>query len=394
MFTNLAVVLPAIVHLRSGAAAESAAAMAVQATDESPGARSPSASPEASTTPTSAPPVDPASAPPPCVPVPCIDEEHAEFGNRTLKGHTFLYPQLIPSAFVTSFVGIRGGIRNYTVDNLPTDVPDHPSIKLELFGLGIGIELGIKLTDWLSVEAVGGGRTLIGSNVPALVYNGATYAYEGRLGFLFRLLRLESSGTQVGARIGAGYSSGVVTSLAPLLRATNQPIAVEDVVDGNIGQLIKTNIQTLDVRGSLVGAQAFGDMFGLQLEVALSRYEFRVEPYDFATNTRLENNRGLFEFDVGAAFSVDLAPRIKFLPLAAMVEYQMVNAPATTQLVASTGTDTFHNLAAGIYWSGQRHLQLGLIGQIQLGLAPLQTNVGESSRPTSDTTSLVLRYVW
>ncbi|AKV04054.1 hypothetical protein AKJ09_10717 [Labilithrix luteola] len=328
------------------------------------------------------------------MPVPCIDEEHAEFGNRTLKGHTFLYPQLIPSAFVTSFVGIRGGIRNYTVDNLPTDVPDHPSIKLELFGLGIGIELGIKLTDWLSVEAVGGGRTLIGSNVPALVYNGATYAYEGRLGFLFRLLRLESSGTQVGARIGAGYSSGVVTSLAPLLRATNQPIAVEDVVDGNIGQLIKTNIQTLDVRGSLVGAQAFGDMFGLQLEVALSRYEFRVEPYDFATNTRLENNRGLFEFDVGAAFSVDLAPRIKFLPLAAMVEYQMVNAPATTQLVASTGTDTFHNLAAGIYWSGQRHLQLGLIGQIQLGLAPLQTNVGESSRPTSDTTSLVLRYVW
>lgn len=391
MFTSLAVVLPVIVQLGWGAAAGSAAARAVQATDESPGATVPSAPSSTSTAqPT---PIEPASAPPPCVPVPCIDDEHAEFGNRTLKGHTFLYPSLIQSTFVTSYVGIRGGIRNYTVNNLPTDTPDQRQINLELLGLGINVEAGIKLTDWLGIEVVGGGRTLIGSNVPALVYNGATYAYDTRLGFLFRILRLENSGTQIGARIGAGFSSGVVTSLAPLLIA-KPGLVVQDVVDGNFGQAIKTNIQTLDVRGALVGAQAFGDMFGLQLSVAISRYDFRVSPFDLATNTRVENNRGLFEFDFGAAFTFDLAPRVKYVPLAVMVEYEMLNAPATTQLVADTGTDTFHNLAAGIYWSGERHLQLGIIGQLQLGLTPLQTTVGESSRPTSKSSSLVLRYVW
>lgn len=394
MFTSLAVVLPVIVQLLrggSGVAAGNAAAMAVQATDETPGATSPSVPSPTSTTPS--PPVEPASAPPPCVPIPCTDDEHAEFGNRTLKGHTFLYPLLIQSTFVTSYFGIRGGIRNYTVDNLPTETVEQRRINLELLGLALGLEAGIKLTDWLGLEVVGGGRTLIGSNVPALVYNGASYAYEGRLGFLFRILRLEKSGTQIGARIGGGFSSGVVTSLAPLLLA-RPGLVVQDVVDGNFGQMIKTNIETLDIRGALVGAQAFGDMFGLQLSVALSRYDFRVSPYDFATNTRVENNRGLFEFDFGAAFTFDLAPRVKYIPLATMVEYQMINAPATTQLVADTGTDTFHNLVAGIYWSSQRHLQLGILGQLQLGLTPLHTSVGESSRPTSKSSSLVLRYVW
>lgn len=73
------------------------------------------------------------------------DEPLPKWGDRTLAGHTFIAPQIAPSGFVTTHVGIRQGV-------LFRRVPDYPlgpfgSLTLMQVGADEFLDLGLKLSD-------------------------------------------------------------------------------------------------------------------------------------------------------------------------------------------------------------------------------------------------------
>lgn len=275
---------------------------------------------------------------------------------------------------------------------MPDVVVGTRRFDLNLVGVAEGLDLGLKLTDWFGLQLTGGGRAIVGSNVPALVYDGATYAYEGRLAAVFRLMRLRSTGTQLSASISGAYGQGQVVSLAPLLDAPDANVALQTLVDGNFGNALRTPFRHVDGRVSLLFAQAFGKLLSLQAAAAVGRHTIRVEPFDTVTGTRASLDTGGFQYLGGVALGIDAGPL--HVPVGGLVEYSVTRQPGTATLVPSSMLETVHRAAAGVYFTGSRHLQTGVSVTWEGGLARIRTEDGESGRPDSKSAQFVLRYVW
>src|SRR5689334_7961825 len=66
-------------------------------------------------------PISPAVPPvPPLVPELPHRASDDDFGDRTLKGHTFLYPAFFDSAFVATYIGVRAELRFLNVPDVAT----------------------------------------------------------------------------------------------------------------------------------------------------------------------------------------------------------------------------------------------------------------------------------
>lgn len=48
----------------------------------------------------------------PCYDPPSTGDREEEWANRTMKGHTFLYPTLLDTSFVASYIGVRAGVNS------------------------------------------------------------------------------------------------------------------------------------------------------------------------------------------------------------------------------------------------------------------------------------------
>jgi len=124
----------------------------------------------------------PANAPPsPSCPGQCDGAE------RILKGHQFMYPSFVASPIVATNLGIRIRTGDLSAKNAPTAVGLR---DIEALTLAEALDLGVKITDWFGLFVTGGVRSVIGSNLSALTYAGATYDVGGRGGVIFRLFRL------------------------------------------------------------------------------------------------------------------------------------------------------------------------------------------------------------
>ncbi len=106
---------------------------------------------------------------------------------------------------------------------------------------------------------------LLGSNLPGVVYSGATYEVMGEGGLILRLLRIDSTGTQISLRASGAYSNGQSFSLFPLLTQAAAP-TVRTVLQGDLGSLVRTPVDEWDVRGDVAVAQALGSCFSLQAQ--------------------------------------------------------------------------------------------------------------------------------
>jgi hypothetical protein len=51
-------------------------------------------------------------------------------------------------------------------------------------------------------------------------------------------------------------------------------------------------------------------------------------------------------------------------------------------------------LGLGVYYTGRHDLQLGVVGAVELGLAPVQIDGGESGSPIAEDIRLSMRYIW
>lgn len=306
--------------------------------------------------------------------------------NRSVGDHSFIFPALVDSAFVATYVGIRLRVASFDMPNLPTDFGN---LHISALNVAEGLDVGFRIVDILGVWATFGARTFIATNAKSLVYEGATFDYGGNAGAILRLLRNEKSGTQLALRGSFGLSKGQVSSLAGLFPTTDTSVEIANVVDS---QLLRTPIHETNFGGSLAVAQSLSAMFGLQASVGLGWSSLTFEPYDVTTGARAEKHRRGLTYQGGVAVSCDFMA-VRF-PLALMAEYRLSRQTSNPGAVRTTELSSISGLYGGVYYSGRPNLQLGVGGGVDLGLAPGTTRFGNSDAPRLISGQLILRYVW
>lgn len=366
--------------------------------------------PAASPAPVTAPPLETPATPPPATEPPTTTpatttttttttteppatDDHADFegtptqgGRRVLKHHVFIAPATFGSSFVTTHIGVRARVGTTIAPNLPTNTG---SFDIETTTLAETLDFGLKVTDWLGLFVTGGVRTLIGSNLRALVYDGATYDLGGQGGLLARLVHSERSGTQLSLRAMAGYTSGRVATLLPVFE---QAIPGGDPFKGELSDAVRTPFTTFNYGAGFAFAQSFGRLFGLQAYAGLGGGSLSADPYDRATGRRVTSTAKSVTYALGVAPSFDF--NAFHVPIAVVPEYVLSRAASSAQIRGGGDFDTLHNLSLGVYYSGRKTLQVGLIGSAQRGARGLESAQGRSDTLRNSATELVLRYVW
>lgn len=347
-------------------------------------------SPEAQTTPspTTEPPAVQPTMPSPSEPTPSppptIDEEGS---SRKLGRHVFLFPTYVRSSFVSTYFGLRARLGESITPDVPTAFQ---TSDVNAVTLAEALDLGVKITDWLGFSLTAGVRSLIGTNLRALTYAGATYDAGGIAGLVLRVYHNDDKGTQLSLRAGGGYTGGRISTLLPIFQ---QPVAsAVDALQGDLGQSINTPISTWIVEGAVTFAQAFSPFFGIQASASAGRSSLTVEPYDRRTKTRGSNNNSDVTYSFGAAPSFDF--NAFHVPVAVMPEYVYSRQASTAQPIGEREFDTTHTLSLGVYYSGRKTLQVGLSWATVLGAAGLTTPQGVSGAPAQHSTEFILRYIW
>ena len=220
----------------------------------------------------------------------CASAAHAQDAtgrSRRLKGHVFLFPLLQDSAFVTTYAGIREGFAQYDVPDLP--VGELGTRDITLSGVRQSLDLGLGLTQWLGLFAIGRAVVVTGTDRTSLLVDGASVEFHAYGGLVVRLLRNEGTGTQVSFRARAGYWSGREVSVQPLVRALvdDVPDTLVDVINRRIGQLIFVPTSETSVTGGVHAAQYLTPYLSAQASVAFEKAWQEREPFILNLDRRL-----------------------------------------------------------------------------------------------------------
>jgi hypothetical protein len=308
---------------------------------------------------------------------------------RTLKGHTFLFPAFVDSAFVATYVGLTLRANTFKAPTVPTDFGP---TDLKMTGLRETLDLSFKTTDWLSIQATAGGRALIGTSTESLVYIGTSYGYGGGLGATIRLIRLDESGFEVSLRVLGTYTHGQTASLRSLFTSATSAIALQTLVTTDLRDLALVPLHGFTYGGALAVAKTLSPMFGLQVTGGIGGSSITLRPFDSAARAHVDQVTNGFNFRAGVAFDADFEPM--HVPIAALVEYLMSREATASDLIGATSLDVLHTVGLGVFYSGRPNLQAGGLVAWQLGVEPIGTPVGTSGRPDSKIAQLILRYVW
>lgn len=362
----------------------------------------------------SSPPAEvPAAAPPvvPAPPPPDLAAPPTQWGDRMLAGHTFLYPVLQPSSFITTNFGVALGVYDESIPSVP--VPGFRSLDLSLVGATAAANLGVKITDWLDIEGQGRALAVLGSNGQSLVYAGGQLNAGGWLAPKVRIARIESSGTQVSARAQIGELGGESLQIPRLLvlarsaisgaiQNPSDPLATARAIGsglftGGFPRVILANADQFTLNGSVEAAQALGEMFGLQASLTFQRRVLGLTFKDPISGSFRESaNRYELLFDLSAEWDA----MSLHVPIAVLLEYELNGrlAGTGTEEIEDASTNT-HTFGAGIYYSGRPDLQVGVFAATIRNLRPINGitfvgSPGTSGTPSASYTEMVIRYVW
>lgn len=316
---------------------------------------------------------------------------------RQLAGHTYVFPILQQSAFVTSHVGIREGLALYDIPDVP--VNDLQPLDVTLTGVQQTLDLSLSITDWLGIAGFGRATIITGTNADGLLSSGATVDLLGQVGGVVRLFRSEHSGTQVSVRANFGYDKGREITLLPLINAIVETpqVTVEQIINGSLGQFLFVPSEETTANGGVYAAQTLGRMFSLQGS-ALAEYAWQKRrPFDRILGDRLEQKTHAVRFFFSLAAALDLYPTTS-VPVAVMGEY-LFRTGRQEELGRSDRTLKNSSLGLGVYYSGRANLQLGLGAVVMLNGEPQRGYGDEGSQqssgdPTLSYGQLILRYVW
>ena len=270
---------------------------------------------------------------------------------RTLKGHTFIPPARIDTAFVTTHFGILlGGAYQKITPTSPANASAH-----EVAGLSTALRFGIRFAPWLGMFVAVRGQVGVGITEQAAFSRGGRAIGDWEVGLAGRILRREGSGTQLGVRLkGIGrHGYGVVPESV-----------VADILAAIIGQ--PTQRPTLDIvstehsfgfSGALTAAQAINSHFGLQASIDGGVLSTSYGLEYGADETGTDSTR--FLFATGIAATADFMP---FVPLGMMVEYRFrIRVEETEWFETEDFGGSNHIIGGGLFYTGRRALALGLV---------------------------------
>jgi hypothetical protein len=313
--------------------------------------------------------------------------------DRTLNGHTFLFPTLQSSAFVTTHFGIRQGLIVVSIPKIPLGAD---TLDLNASGLIETADLGVKIRPWLGVFGTLGGQVTMGTDVASLIVAGGSFVVNGELGALLRVFRNERTGTQGSLRIGGGLGTGRNVSVLGLVAAlvANPEKGAKDVVAGKAGKYILVPTGSRHGTAAFHLAQALTRHLGLQFTLG-GQYDYQqARPYSPQEDANVLQSASRAGASAAVAFTLDGAP--SRIPVALMVEYS-----GSLEVHRSEGEKRpfEHVIGAGLYYSGTRDVQIGFAAITQLAASPIQGvdeggNPAPSGNPSTYAGQFILRHVW
>lgn len=345
----------------------------------------------------------------------------SDSGTRTLLNHTFPQPTLLDTAFVTTQFGVgtelgvflqpglqvNGGTydRNLTFikESFSTDIA-----PMEYFNIGLD-------ADYLALVGVGG---------DAFLRDGGATAFEFRPGARVHLFREKSWGTQLGLHaygiIGGGIRlapGGLIGKIGEDLSDPTDPdfqkrvtcLANEDLgcafPDLDPITLMKSDRSEAGGALSVNWAQALTRVIGGQFTVGASMTS------ESETGPGYERSSTPLAVFGGLGGSLNLDPDV---PIGGTVEYKFTYRnqsydyaaqPAGAYLAADSNSSMSHGVAAGLYYTGRRDLQLGWLvaGDFisgseeftQVDADGKETSGSADAAPITNVTArFTLRYFW
>ncbi len=320
--------------------------------------------------------------------------------DRTLRGHIFLVPINQRSAFVNTYVGVRQEVSFQSIPRVPLVLS---TVNLRLLGVDDNIDFGVKLLSWLGVFGNLHGLVKTGVNTDTLIARGGNYELGASGGVLVRLLRLESTGTQIAVSSSGGYSSGKSLNVYPLAVAIYNAIInlqlptlanLERALLSNIGNyvLIPTDTSTFTLEAH--AAQTFTRNFSFQFTIGGVRQLTIIRNYDLARNSWIRSRVSTWLFDGAFALTADGSPN--GIPAAFMLEYAVIKGSRRSlDLGISAGTPAVKQISAGLYYTGRPSLQAGIGSSFLINQEPVTSPDGrKSASPSEIAMSFILRYIW
>jgi len=250
----------------------------------------------------------------------------ADDGPRpVLNGHEFVPTDLVPEAFVRSYVRSSVAYAAATqIDYPPPVVAGDTLISLNgsLTYALLGFEYQQALRDWMAVRFGFGIRSRLGTELASLVQEGVTFTGGLELGWVARLRQTKT------------------TSLCGSLTVTNQTITiidvqqyVEDLDNGIRNPRIIDYVPTVRTSAAARWAWAVNQPFGVTL--------YGEGSYGDSPDRRDDST---WEYGLGASGDFDARPAWH-VPMGFALAYRMSSMPVTTTTDHGSGSETSLRIA-------------------------------------------------
>lgn len=248
-----------------------------------------------------------------------------ELPRPSLAGHTFVSTDLVPDAFVRSYLRSSVGYAQAAQIDYPPRVVAGDTLSAlngNLVYALLSFEYQHAIRDWMAVRASLGMRSRLGTQVTSLVSEGVTVTNGFEFGWLARL------------------RATTRTMLCGSLAVTNQTVTVidpkqfaEDVANGVAEARLIDHVPTVRTAGSLRYAWAINRPFGVTVltEGSYGESPRRRSPdsWEYALGASMD-------FDAGAAWGV---------PLGAALAYRRMSLPVITTTDNGDASETVLRLA-------------------------------------------------
>ena len=340
-------------------------------------------------------------------------EDHA--ASRTIGDATFMLPALADSAFVLTEFGLRQGINYETIPDFP--VSSFARYNLSWVDFEERVDLAVRVTAWLGLYTQGVASVALGPDAASLLFEGGGLDFGGKVGAVFRLYRNDRTRSQVAVRAYVGGDGGRTLDLPDFLdavaqraangaasavqsSATPQQLAGQfenqalSLADTNFSNIIFYRTSTVRTGGSIHYAQGLVGPLTLQVAANVEQSWSWERPYSPSTNgfATLSTTDTAVTFD--AVLSVSLSRWS--IPLGLSAEYAGVTAEASVDGVNANGSTTTQYVGGGVWYTGRRGVELGVLAFTQRSLRPIDgfDTTSSSGKPSGYSGAFVFRALW
>lgn len=312
--------------------------------------------------------------------------EDAMSGARTLRGHTFALPRLLPGgAFAASSFYVGTSAEFYRQPGVSGRDPEGNAMEYERNLAFVRMRYGIDyaIHDRLAVGLDADYLAMVGANESSILLYGGQTGYDFRPHLRGVVFRDTDSGSQLAVTGYATIEGGIRAVPQGALNDINDQIQGFDQEDAaGCIESMSTDCAQLDTDvasslavtqsrrgggGGLTFAQALGSMLGLQLGATFEAAQKAVQSGAIGSASALD-----LRFSAGLAPTLDLG---KDFPVGAALAYRFEWNESRWDPNANLGLPDggkvlamYHRTSGGLYYTGRRDLMLGWTG----GFAVLQ----------------------